>query len=549
MQSTFQPSWRGDVKRTKLKGKAMWGSSLEEQKIDQSISYQKEGRQNQSDSATTISDLDTLRGISKIQQIIGVPGKTTKKINPLENMRALPLAGQGNDLHTATIFNMSKKQSVKHRRKEIAKGKKRNEGVQAVYKQIRGENKQRIGSTGHTGQSMALQVVNRTANMAKIAGESHLNRRKSYGDLLAKVQKAEEGSNGGKIGPPDLPIELPRGRLLTTHVFLLGRKMNVEVLRMGRDVIKYEVTDDEMRTYSVETTERHLYNCLSKEQQAEILVVPVDTKIVMLIGRLGFRVNETDKRKKELAIIESKVEAEEKTIKSSKKWGKIKKLTTDIGEDMFQRRINADAKDVASVVGLGMLKAKQGKDYEALVLFIQAVRAANLVHLKSDTGNHTLIPGALNNSKNEVFGARFWNTMAKIAFNTYLDDLRIQVLNVALDCSEIAAGFIENLANQQLWILRGRIHESLGHLQPASDLYEHCISKFTHGKDLHEVMFRAAAVAKRLGRFTRCVAYMEFSLLKTPPGFAQKYVFCLSHGIGVSNISTFVCRPLFQSCN
>ena len=85
----------------------------------------------------------------------------------------------------------------------------------------------------------------------------------------------------------------------------------------------------------------------------------------------------------------------------------------------------------------------------------------------------------------------------------------------------------ENLANQQLWILRGRIHESLGHLQPASDLYEHCISKFTHGKDLHEVMFRAAAVAKRLGRFTRCVAYMEFSLLKTPPGFAQKYVFCL----------------------
>ena len=192
MQSTFQPAWRGDVKRTNLKGKAMWGSSLEEQRIDQSESYQKEGRQNQSNPATTISDLDTLRGISKIKNIIGVPSKTIKDVNPLENMRALPLAGQGNDLHTATIFNMSKKQSFKHRRKEIAKGKKQNEGVQAVYKQIRGENKQRIGSAGHTGQSMVLQVVNRTANMAKIAGESHLNRRKSYGDLLAKVQKAEE---------------------------------------------------------------------------------------------------------------------------------------------------------------------------------------------------------------------------------------------------------------------------------------------------------------------------------------------------------------------
>ena len=36
--------------------------------------------------------------------------------------------------------------------------------------------------------------------------------------------------------------------------------------------------------------------------------------------------------------------------------------------------------------------------------------------------------------------------------------------------------------------------------------------------------FRAAAVAKRLGRFTRCVAYMEYSLINPPPGFTQREV-------------------------
>jgi tetratricopeptide (TPR) repeat protein len=515
MQRQFQPTWKGDVKREKIEGKEMWGNSLEEQRIDQSISYQKKP-------TTQRKSLDTHEGISMIQKIIGVPHKNGKHVDTsMDNIRG-ELAGQHSEIHTATMVKMTRKQSFKDKQKDKKAGKK--DSIQSMYKKIRTEDKKFITNTG---KSMALQVVNRTASMAKVAGQNHLNRHVSYVDLLAKVQKAEEAQKGDNLGPPDLPIGLPRGRLITTHVFLLGRKMRVELLRIGRDAIKYEVTDDEMRSYVIETTERRLFESLSPLQQEKIVGAHVDEQIPMLIGRLGFRINKEDKRKKELAIIESKIglqESKAKPTASGRKWSKIKKLTTDIGEDMFQRRINANSEDIASMVGLGMLKAKQGKDYEAALLFVRAIREANIVTVHPETGNHRLIPGAANllSSKNAVFNANFWNTMARTAFETYLDDLRLQVLNLALDSSEIASRFIENLANQKLWILRGRIHESLGHLQAASDLYEQCISKFTHGDDLHEVMFRAAAVAKRLGRFTRCIAYMEYSLIKPPPGFSQK---------------------------
>ena len=159
--------------------------------------------------------------------------------------------------------------------------------------------------------------------------------------------------------------------------------------------------------------------------------------------------------------------------------------------------------------------------HAAALLFINS---AWQVFLKRNyTGRHKIRPAKMSmvSGSGSHFGADFWNTMAISTFQMYLDDLRIQVLNVALDASEIASKFIENVANQKLWILRGRIHESLGQLQAASDLYEYCISHFGAGRDLNEVMFRAAAVAKRLGRFTRCIAYMEYALINPPNGYSQ----------------------------
>ena len=537
MQKNFQPiSVDVTSQRTKSTknspNKAMWGSHMKDTAIDQSVAYQKTKTKRRN--VATMED-----GISVIQNIIGgtkskVPINT--EANSLVNLRGplQPTSDPYEEEHTAHGAQMVKMNRGTHsvRRKNRKKGKhSANSGVQKMYKDILGADNTSVGTTG---QSMALRAVTQTANMAKIARQNgdpnRPTRRKSYEDILTKVQNAEDSDNHNEC-PPDTPLHLPRGRLITTHVFLLGRKMTVEILRIGRVGVQYQVHDEENKAYLLETSEREIFDQLNPNQQAVVATLSVEDKIPLLIGRMGFQVSKEDRRKKELAILKFKGGASGGgsggnggIAKKTGRWGKMRKLTSDIGEDMFQRRINADSDDVASLVGLGMLKVKQNMSYDAVVLFVKAIRIANIVRCHPESGRHELVRGASVHlsANNAVFGAKFWNTMAKAAFETYLDDLRLQVLNVALDSSEIASHFFENIANQRLWILRGRIHESLGHLQVASDLYEHCISHFTHGQQLNEVMFRAAAVAKRLGRFTRCVGYMEYVLINPPLGFTQK---------------------------
>ena len=527
MQATFQPSWKGDVKikqkNSNTPDKEMWGSGLKDQAIDQSIVYTRTRQR-------PLQRKDTKGHIAVLQDIMGVQEKEELKQDTLGNMRQ-PLKGDSeliDNMHTAQVLSKHMRRSSFKQEKQKRHNEKHNKSnrqtTHQLYKSIIGSAK---GNMSATGESMALAVVKQTAALAKIAGENamQVKRRPTYDDLLAKVQDAETSVDDAS-GPPDLPIGLPRGRLVTTHVFLLGRKMKLEILRIGRIGVHYEAQDDDMRTYILESTEREIFDSLSKPHQEEISNArSVDVQIPFLVARLGFRVSTKDKRKKELCIVKSKSlhDGVPGTVQGKTRWGKMRKLTSDIGEDMFQRRIHADSEDVASIVGLGMLKVRQGLQYDACILFVRAVRTANIVCSHPETGHHNLVPGANMqlSEKNSVFGANFWNTMARTAFETYLDDLRLQVLNVALDASEIAARFLENIANQQLWILRGRIHESLGHLQAASDLYEHCISKFAQGQALNEVMLRAAAVAKRLGRFTRCVAYLEYTLINPPSGFSQ----------------------------
>tara|TARA_B100000780_G_scaffold261996_1_gene214802 strand:+ start:1345 stop:5361 length:4017 start_codon:yes stop_codon:yes gene_type:complete len=548
MQANFQPSWKGDVRResstSNKPNKEMWGSGLKDQAIDQSSTYTK--NRNQIKRKNTTDHIEFIRDLTSVKE------KHQDVEDPLENMHGKLYVATSKDNNNATttkqktssrptinvnnaqmLSNATRRSSFKQDREDLRREKhNKKHGKQTtkqLYKEIMGSDKQ---SKGATGESMALRVVKQTARKAKIAGQNAMQKesRPTYDNLLLKVQNAEAADNNNTHGPPDLPIGLPRGRLVTTHVFLLGRKMKIEILRIGRVGVHYEAEDDEMRQYVLETTEREIYDSLSDDAQVEISTagIPVEKQVLLLIGRLGFRVNEKDKRKKELAIMKS-TNGKNKQQNNSKgpnykgRWGKMRKLTSDIGEDMFHRRIAADSKDVASMVGLGMLKVKQNMQYEAMILFIQAVRTAQIVRTNRTTGRHELVPGAneLLSEKNSVFGASFWNSIAKAAYDTYLDDLRLQVLNVALDCSEIASRFLENIANQSLWILRGRIHESLGHLQEASDLYEKCIANFTQGKSLNEVMFRAAAVSKRLGRFTRCVAYFEYALINPPTGFTQ----------------------------
>ena len=427
----------------------------------------------------------------------------------LSSSATTDLAGGGHTTDDHSPLDGRGRQRRQTRGKNVPEKVSQRKEVQKMYKKFG------FGKTGGTdsatGQSMALAVVKRTATLAKEAAEDAAfaaidpesklkpSRRKSYMDLLAKVESVQTASSRQAAGPPDLPIGLPRGRLVHTHIFLLGRKMTVEVLRQGRDTVRYECADEEMRTYALETTERELYSAMSEKDQTAVAHTSVEVQIPLILGRLGFRISKKDKRKKELAILKAKGSSKKKAGSTAggqgkSRWAKIKKVTGEIGEDLFRSRLQKNSGDVSALIGWANLKVRQGQPAAAAILFCSAVREAKILTVDKKSGRHSLKPhhasaihslfgrGGDSKQKIDLFGARFWIEMAQCCFDMYLDDLRVQCLNVALDCSEIAARFLENVANQKLWILRGRIHESLGHLQEASDLYDHCIAHFGKSK-------------------------------------------------------------------
>ena len=519
----FKPTWTGDQKKridttksSNIPDKSMWGRHLADQDIDQRVVYKSGPKGNRI--------LETKDAVGVITNIIGQGASEANKLD-INGLRS-GLPNQSNDsrkgpkndisVNTATMLRRSGSKQ-KMGKRSLTKRKQ----VQLMYKSF-GFGKEG-GDADATGTSMALAVVKQTANKALATQSENLKPK------IMQTNVLQHDSFDKDSGAPDLPIGLPRGRLAHTYVFLLGRKMRVNVLRIGKDKVRYEVQDDEMRTYVLETTEREVYDSMAKNTQTKVAHVSVDKQIPFVIARLGFKVHNDDRRKKELAILKYD---EGQSINSDgtnaeagvkKKWGKMRKLTSSIGVDMFSKKLQKNPNDASTLISFGMFQYRRGSGHEAVRLFARAIRVTGILQLNSETGRHSLNThrmSALSKEKHS-FNAKFWNVLATVSFEMYLDDLRLQVLNLALDASEIASRFLENVANQKLWILRGRIHESLGHLHTASDLYEYCINHFGAGKDLNEVIFRAAAIAKRLGRFTRAIAYMEYALINPSPGYTQ----------------------------
>ncbi len=486
-------------------------------------------KQHRRESASSKSSKRSRRDTSELSPTsAAVIARRTSSRSLLSSSATTDLAGGGHSTDDRSPLDDRSQQRRQTRGRKAPEKVSQRREVQKMYKRFGfGKND---GTDSATGQSMALAVVKRTATLAKEAAEdaafaaadteSNLkpSRRKSYMDLLAKVESVQTASGSQASGPPDLPIGLPRGRLVHTHIFLLGRKMTVEVLRQGRDTVRYECADEEMRTYALETTERELYSAMSEKDRTEVAHTAVEVQIPLILGRLGFRISKKDKRKKELAILKAKGSSKKKaggTVggQGKSRWAKIKKVTGEIGEDLFRSRLQKNSGDVSALMGWASLKVRQGQPAAAAILFCSAVREAKILTVDKKTGRHSLKPhhssvvhtlfggGGDGKQTKDMFGARFWIDMAQCCFDMYLDDLRVQCLNVALDCSEIAARFLENVANQKLWILRGRIHESLGHLQEASDLYEHCIAHF--GKSQMQSLESAFFVAPFLEHSAR----------------------------------------------
>ncbi len=509
------------------------------------------------------SDNDVKRAVVKLNAIVQGKSSPQKQLNTAELRHKLMQSPESKKKKVVERRSRRASHAQLIRRNSMVKKKKKKKAnpsaaVKNLYKQYAGKLQE---AANNTGVSVAVAVVNETAKQA-LAALGHAKE-------LVKSQESWVGShdlkNGGRhfastkdlfkkvedikwekaedIPAPDLPLLLPRGRLLSKKVFILGKYMDVEILRVHNDTVRYEVDDGNHRHYVVEITERKLYDLIPTDVQAGIDGASLNVKLRILIQMIGFQLDKRNRRRKQLAVVtpshwvmekqytktqdtnEENGAKEETAVDqgistSAKKlsgWVKVRNLSTKISEDKIRKKIEKNSNDVASIVALGLLKAREKKYKEAVAFLVKAVRVTGIAVRNETTGRHALQKTpAFSLARGSTFGAKFWSSLAEATFHLYLVDLRIEVLNVALDASEIAARFLENLASENLWILRGRIHECLGLLDRALELYEHCITHFQRGKTLDLALLRAAAVAKRLGRSHLCINYYEHCLL-TPP--------------------------------